>query len=106
MFIEKQCGLRFEGYLNRQRERIDGGSDTRPEVAEFGFNTKTAYHALLLGVRTGRFSRDEVLEDLDERTTVLQRVTDKSDLPEHADFDRISAWVATMYQRWWDATVD
>lgn len=131
LFISKQAGHRFEGYLKRQRERITGElpqRTNRPElVAEYGFDTKFAYHALrlamqgielmqegvitlpmpanaqayLVDVRTGKYSKDEVLADLDSLTADLQRATETSSWPERADFDRLSVWVAQMHRDWW-----
>lgn len=131
LFISKQAGCRFEGYLKRQRERITGHLSqrtNRPElVAQYGFDTKFAYHALrlamqgielmqegcitlpmptnardyLIDVRTGKYSKDEVLGHLDSLTADLQRATEKAYWPERVDFDRLSMWVAEMHRDWW-----
>ena len=136
MFISKQCGLRFEGYLKRQRARMIGASSqhaNRPElVAQYGFDTKFAYHALrlamqgielmqdgvitlpmpqdartyLLDVRTGKYEKIDVLAHLDALTADLQRATDDADLPEHADFDYISSFVASMHLQAWESRQD
>ncbi|WP_283612366.1 DNA polymerase beta superfamily protein [Mycolicibacterium poriferae] len=131
LFISRQAGYRFEGYLKRQRERITGELSqrtNRPELVErYGFDTKFAYHALrlamqgielmqegyitlpmpanargyLVDVRTGKYGKDEVLDHLDSLTADLQRATEKSEWLERADFDRLSRWVAEMHQEWW-----
>ncbi|HET6734564.1 DNA polymerase beta superfamily protein [Mycobacterium sp.] len=133
MFVSKQCGLRFEGYLKRQRARVTDASSqhaNRPElVAQYGFDTKFAYHALrlamqgielmqdgaitlpmpqdarsyLLDVRTGKYEKADVLAHLDALTADLQRATDEADLPEHADFSYISSFVARMHLRAWES---
>jgi uncharacterized protein len=56
MFLSRQAGHRFLGYLNAQKERmldIRGGRHTnRPELIEkYGFDTKYAAHAIRLGVQ-------------------------------------------------------
>lgn len=67
LFISKQAGHRFLGYLDSQRAqmlRLSGSKHTnRPELVEkHGYDTKFAYHALRLGVqgielmRTGSIS--------------------------------------------------
>jgi predicted nucleotidyltransferase len=53
LFITKQAGKRFEGYLKAQKDRMLGlrgrKHTNRPELVEkFGFDTKCAYHALRL----------------------------------------------------------
>jgi uncharacterized protein len=67
LFVSRQAGLRFLGYLRSQREALMGlraGTHTqRPELRElYGFDTKFAMHMVRLGVegeellRTGRIS--------------------------------------------------
>lgn len=67
LFLSKQAGERFLGYLDSQREQLlrrNGSKHTnRPELIEkHGYDTKFAYHALRLGLqgielmRTGSIS--------------------------------------------------
>jgi len=55
MFLSRECGKRFQGYLKSQREQLLGmrGKHTnRPElIDQFGFDTKFAYHAIRLGIQ-------------------------------------------------------
>ncbi|SLC05051.1 Predicted nucleotidyltransferase [Mycobacteroides abscessus subsp. massiliense] len=55
LFITKQAGRKFLGYLNSQREGLEGTHHrhtNRPELIEqYGFDTKYAYHALRLGIQ-------------------------------------------------------
>lgn len=59
--------------------------------------------AYLLDVRTGKYEKGDVLDHLDVLTADLQRATDTADLPEHADFDYISSFVAGMHLRAWES---
>jgi hypothetical protein len=95
MFLSRECGKRFQGYLKSQREQLLGmrGKHTnRPELIEkYGIDTKFAYHALRLGiqgcellddgkvtlpmgphdreylraVRVGKFTKEEILEAIE-----------------------------------------
>ena len=56
LFVSKQAGHRFLGYLDSQREQLlrrNGSKHTnRPELVEkYGYDTKFAYHALRLGLQ-------------------------------------------------------
>jgi predicted nucleotidyltransferase len=131
MFLSRQAGERFLGYLRSQRGKMVGGSGhtNRPElIAKYGFDSKHAYHSLrlaiqgselmdtgsitlpmtdehrahLLAVRTGGFSKDDVVAQLDEREAALVRATEGSRLPEHADRDAINAWLIDAHRAWWD----
>lgn len=106
MFLSRQAGARFVGYLERQRDRMLGKLSqrtNRPElVAKYGFDTKFAYHAARLGVqgvellttgkitlpvppperawmldiRQGRITKDAVLLAIDTLRTRLVELTD------------------------------
>jgi hypothetical protein len=131
IFLSKDYGHRFEGYLERQRKRMTGELSqrtNRPElIAQYGFDTKFAYHALrlaiqgselmrtgeinlpmldsqrqfLLEVRNGQYSKEYVLSYLDTLTWNLRRDIREADLPEHADFDWISKAVAYWHLTAW-----
>lgn len=58
MFITKQAGHKFLGYLDGQRQRYldpnrqDSKHASRPELIDkFGWDTKTGYHALRLAIQ-------------------------------------------------------
>jgi uncharacterized protein len=132
LFMSRQLGHRFLGYLNRQRQYLDGTLAERvhrPELVErYGYDTKYAYHALrlaiqgtelithgvitlpmsdlnreyLLEVRNGRYPLDEVLIQLDNRTHRLAALTEVSTLPEYPDYDRINSWLNHVHRTWWD----
>jgi predicted nucleotidyltransferase len=131
VFLSRQAGERFLGYLRSQRGKMVGGSGhtNRPElIAQYGLDTKHAYHSLrlaiqgaelmntgtitlpmadehrahLLAVRTGGFSKDDVIAQLDEREAALIRATEGSRLPERPDQAAINAWLVDAHRAWWD----
>lgn len=58
MFLSKEAGHKFLGYLDGQRKRyldpnrVDSTHASRPELVErFGWDTKTGYHALRLAIQ-------------------------------------------------------
>lgn len=57
LFLSRQAGARFVGYLRSQRERLMGLKPSRrrtnrPELVEkYGFDTKYAYHMVRLGLQ-------------------------------------------------------
>jgi hypothetical protein len=73
---------------------MDTGSITLPMTDE--------HRAHLLAVRTGGFSKDDVVAQLDEREAALVRATEGSRLPEHPDRDAINAWLIDAHRAWWD----
>jgi hypothetical protein len=133
MFVSRSAGQRFLGYMQRQRARMIGSLNqrtNRPElIAEFGFDTKFAYHALriglqgtelmrtgritlpmtadhreyLLAVRRGEQSKGMVLERLGRIEAELVRSIDETDLPEFPDHKAITAWLCHVYPAWWAA---
>jgi predicted nucleotidyltransferase len=132
LFLSQQAGERFLGYLRSQRNKMVGGSGhtNRPELIEkYGFDAKHAYHALrlaiqgaelmstgsitlpmtaehrefLLAVRTGGYTKDEVIARLDDFEHALVRATEDSRLPERPDHDAIDAWLVRTHREWWEA---
>lgn len=131
MFLSRLAGERFLGYLRSQRERMVGDSrrTNRPELVEkYGVDVKFAYHALrlaiqgtelmetgsmtlpmapahrdhLVAVRTGGFTKDQIIAELDEREQLLIRATEVSDLPDAPDAAVINDWLVASYRAWWD----
>ncbi|SIL62166.1 nucleotidyltransferase domain-containing protein [Mycobacteroides abscessus] len=98
LFLSKDAGWRFHGYLKAQRARMLGekGVSThknrRELVEQFGFDTKMAYHALRLAIQGTELMRDhdivipmrplevEWLRDVRRGRYPLKRVTDWLDL--------------------------
>lgn len=130
MFLSKQCAFAFRGYLNRQK--LNAFSDlrhtNRPElVAEFGFDTKSAYHALrlaiqgkelmdthhitlpidkgwrdyLLAVRKGQIQLSSVLAMLEHNIYLLEQSALSTTLPDRVDLNAVDVWITGMYKTWW-----
>lgn len=136
LFLSKQAGHKFLGYLDGQRQRyldpnrVDSTHASRPELVEqFGWDTKTGYHALrlamqgaelmntgsitlpmfpdtrafLLKVRAGGYTKGNVTAMLDEVfIPQLKAATERSSLPEKPDYQKINDWLVRTYQDFWD----
>lgn len=132
LFISRDAGARFIGYLDAQRDRMLGLRNqrtNRPELVDvFGFDTKFAYHAVRLGIqgvellssghielpiaepdrtwltdlRYGKHSKSEALERIADLRNSLEVLRNTADLPVTPDYDQINKWLTTMYQEWWD----
>lgn len=137
-FVSKKAGGAFLGYMQSQRAGVEGTRSkktNRPELVHtHGFDSKFGSHYLRLGmqgielmstgrmtlpmeeadrdvllaVRRGEMSKEEVLKlgDLLERN--LKTAIDESQLPETADVDRIDAVLHEIYESVWkdsDSTV-
>lgn len=130
-FLSRRAGERFLGYLRSQRARMIGDSrrTNRPELVEkYGVDVKFAYHALrlaiqgeelvttgtitlpmpaehrdhLLSVRTGGYTKAQIIAELDEREQLLIDATERSHLPAAPDEDRIDAWLVGTHRAWWE----
>ncbi|HTQ18585.1 DNA polymerase beta superfamily protein [Mycobacterium sp.] len=131
LFLSRDCGHRFVGYLDAQRDQMLGlrsKHTNRPELIEIhGFDTKFAYHAVRLGLqglellstgritlpmpepsrswlhdlRVGKVDKQSVLDAIDDARNELVARTESSDLPEHCDYDRLNRWLIDTYQQWW-----
>jgi uncharacterized protein len=126
MFLSKQAGWRFHGYLRAQQERMLGLRGSKP-VEEHGYNTKMAYHAIRLGlqgrelmehqtitlpmtpehrerllsVRSGDWTLAQVTHRIDEVAADLVNAIPMADLPNEPDPDAINSWLIGRYQEWW-----
>lgn len=130
-FVSQLAADRFRGYLHAQRRAMTGevGAHTnRPElVAEHGYDTKFAMHALRLGaqgiellttgritlpvpdpagaylraVRRGDVPLGEVVEALDDADAELVRLQAASDLPPQPDRAWVDAWLHRSYLSHW-----
>ena len=131
MFLSKQCGARFAGYLQSQKLRLLGLKSqrtNRPELIEqYGFDTKFAYHAIrlgwqgielmqtghitlpmpekqreyLVGVRTGRFAKATVMGVIDQTSDILDHAIINTQLPDRPDIKAINHYLAHTYQKVW-----
>jgi hypothetical protein len=136
MFLSKQCGARFAGYLQSQKLRLLGLKSqrtNRPElIDQYGFDTKFAYHAIRLGwqgielmqtgnitlpmpeeqrkylvdVRTGKYTKAVVMDTIDNTDAILAHAIKNSELPERPDMKAINEYLTLAYMRVWDATGD
>lgn len=104
------------------------GHTNRPElIREYGFDTKAGYHALRLGiqgielmetgnltlpipekqreflldVRAGVYSVEYVVESLRALDDGLQRATQRSDLPDTVNRNKVNDVLITLYKVWW-----
>lgn len=128
-FISKEAGERHLGYLISQKRALLGERSkkvTRPElVAEFGYDTKFAMHALRLGmqgiefltegslsvpikepnrstlldVRKGKPSFKEVIEMIESVEADLKTITEKYN--GKADVVRVENFLMSAHQRHW-----
>lgn len=131
MFLSRECGLRFKGYLQAQKERLLGERSqrtNRPELKDlYGFDTKFAYHAIRLGIqgielltegtvrlpmvepaftwltdlRVGGHTLDEAIDHITDLQYILGGLAVSADLPEKADMGKINPWLIDMYRSWW-----
>ncbi len=132
LFLSKECGRRFQGYLAAQKERMLGlrsQRTNRPELIDlYGFDTKFAYHAIRLGLqgkellqtghitlpmpepyrsilrelRKGAYSKQYALDWIDDLQDGLAVLTEKVDLPEQADMMKLNRWLMDTYTDWWE----
>lgn len=131
-FLSRQVADRFLGYMIAQREQMMGlrgkKHTNRPElVAQYGYDTKFAYHMCRLGiqgiellttgritlpmdpywrdwllrVRFGKIDRDVVLAQASELEATLRELRTTADLPEKPDYARANKWLIETYQRTW-----
>lgn len=131
LFLSRECGLRFKYYLQAQKERLLGERNqrtNRPELkAQYGFDTKFAYHAIRLGIqgtellttgtvalpmaepanswltdlRVGEHSLAEAIDHIESLQYLLHGLSTSANLPERADIPKVSRWLVNMYQSWW-----
>lgn len=131
LFISKDCGRRFMGYLHAQKEQMLGlrsKHTNRPELIEqYGFDTKFAYHAIRLGLqgeellstgnitlpmpepyrstlidlRLGAYGKQYALDWIDDLEARLAELIDKVDLPDSVDMMKLNRWLIGVYTDWW-----
>ncbi|SHT52540.1 Predicted nucleotidyltransferase [Mycobacteroides abscessus subsp. abscessus] len=134
MFLSRRLAARHMGYADSMAARITGERaprTNRPELIErHGFDTKASFHAIrllmqghemltrqtmqmpmedlkrkyLLGVRAGRMSQADVLENIAYWREELRTAESQSPLPEHPDYGRINAWLVDVHRAAWEGT--
>lgn len=130
LFLARDHARRFLGYLSQQRQNFVTTRNNRPELIEaYGYDTKTAYHALriamqgielmrdgviqlpmdshprqyLIDVREGKYTQGEVLEKLGRLESELLYAAEHTvRLPERVDMDYVNNWVTKIYRKWWE----
>jgi uncharacterized protein len=130
-FVSRLAADRFLGYLQSQRSAMTGevGAHTnRPElVAEHGYDTKYAMHALRLGfqgvellstgritlpvpepqlgrlraIRRGEVPLAEAIEAVDRAQQELTELQASSQVPDQPDRDWVNGWLHRSYQAFW-----
>jgi hypothetical protein len=133
LYVSKEAGMRFLGYMHSQREKLLGHKHNRvqrPELVEkFGYDTKFAMHMLrlgiqgveylttghmnlpmleehrelLLGVRRGELTKDTCVEYSYAIEKQLRAAIDSDRVPKHADPEPINSMLVELHQTWWEA---
>lgn len=132
MFFSKQSAARFLGYMKSQRQGLTGekrsGVPKREDlVAQFGYDTKYAMHAVRLGfqgveylrtgrmtlpmtgtsgdicrgIRRGEYTLPFVLEMIDELEYQLLTLRDNKSIPNEPDHEAINTWLVNAHMQWW-----
>lgn len=131
LFLSKDCGHRFMGYLQAQKEQMLGlrsKHTNRPELIDlYGYDTKFAYHAIRLGLqgiellthghitlpmpephrstlkalRMGAYSKQYALDWIDHLHDGLAMHMRNVDLPDQADMMKLNRWLMDTYTEWW-----
>jgi len=131
-FVSRLAGDRFLGYLRTQRQAMTGEIGARtswPElVAEHGYDTKFAMHALRLGlqgiellttgrislpipephlsylraVRRGELPLAEVTRAIDEAEVELVSLNTSAKVPEEPDRAWVDNWLHRSYTTYWN----
>lgn len=131
LFVSKEAGARFLGYLISQRMRLTGErakTVSRPELVEmFGYDTKFAMHALRLGlqgaellternmsvpvrdpdrstllaVRRGEVSYNEALALINEAESNLRGLVDSCKWS--VDRMTVNSFLVDAHNEWWQA---
>jgi hypothetical protein len=129
-FVSRRAGRAFLGYLDAQRRGLVGQrhtTRTRERSAEHGYDTKYAMHALrighqgheflangtitlpvaepartmLLSVRRGEPTLDEVIDELHSATARLEHALVKADVPGEPDTQSVDRFLVAAYEEAW-----
>jgi hypothetical protein len=131
LFVSRQAGGKYLGYLRSQREKLlgeRGNRTNRPELVErYGFDTKFAYHAVrlaaqgveflttghielpiaqplrrwLIEVRTGHHRLQDVLDVISTHEADLERLVHDDNIPATTDGTAIVALLVDIHESWW-----
>lgn len=131
LFISKDAGHRFLGYMRSQRDALTGKRNkktNRPELVHtHGFDTKFAYHMMRLGmlglelmetgkmdlpmtgvnqgylldIRNGKYAKESVLSYSEVLEEQLVGAIEGSTLPEHPDRDAINTLLIRIQSDYW-----
>ena len=130
-FISKDAGKRYAGFLRAQKQKLMGqraNTTYRPElIAQYGYDTKFAMHALRLGmegcevmstgglvlphrgdelqvlkdVRAGNYPYDTVITMIEQYQTTLERLVETTLLREHANEEAINDFLVRAHHEYW-----
>jgi predicted nucleotidyltransferase len=133
VFLARPCAKQFIGFANDQFQRMTGRKGRgkkgqRPELeVKYGYDVKAAMHALrllyeckelilegritlprperalLIRVRTGKFSMDKVMTMAEELFAECRDAASRSRLPDSVDRHAVSKLVTGCYLKAWDA---
>jgi predicted nucleotidyltransferase len=134
VFLARPCAKQFIGFASDQFQRMTGqkgrgkkGERTELEV-KYGYDVKAAMHALrllyeckelvlegritlprperalLIRVRTGKFSMDKVMNMAEGLFAECRDAANRSSLPDSVDRHTVSELVTTSYLKAWDAS--
>jgi predicted nucleotidyltransferase len=134
LFLARPCAKQFIGFANDQFQRMTGRKGRgkkgqRPELeVEYGYDVKAAMHALrllyeckelvsegritlprperalLIRVRTGKFSLEKVMSMAEELFAECRDAASQSHLPDSVDRRAVSKLVTACYLKAWDAS--
>lgn len=129
--ISKRAAMQYLGFAASQRMRLTGERGMgrhgqRPDLIEkYGFDVKFAMHyvrllgecrellrehkvtlprpekELLINIRTGKYSQDQVFELGDDLTRECEQLLVSSDLPETVNSELLSQQISDAYQYHW-----
>lgn len=130
-FISKRAAMQYVGFAASQRMRLTGERGMgrhgqRPDLIErYGFDVKFAMHyirllgecrellrehkvtlprpekALLIDIRTGKYTQEQVFELGNDLTHECEELLETSDLPDTVDATILSRQIADAYQFHW-----
>lgn len=126
-FLSKEIFKKFSGYALSQRHKLEAkknhGTGRQELVDQYGIDTKFAYHSLrlifgateilstgdyhtyrperelLLDIRNGKYSEEEIFKMFDYYDAILKDTYEKSTLREKPDFDKINNWLIDINRR-------
>ncbi|WP_299997800.1 nucleotidyltransferase domain-containing protein [uncultured Clostridium sp.] len=128
-FLSKEIFKKFSGYALSQKHKLDvkkqHGSGRIELVDQYGYDVKFAYHSirllysaieilethsycsyrpeeerkLLLDIRSGKYTFDEVSDMFDEVDSKLKEIYEKTTLRTKPDYEKINKWLIDINER-------